>query len=81
MDENGFTIFGPYRRPIMAAEGGGQLVLRQLAPQAEGNVVFPQQWTPVSITQDGAELQGQLTVMGLVNVQTGAGNSGTGAQI
>jgi len=81
MFSDGFTVFGPYRRPIQPAAGGGQLYRRNLNPIAP-NYVFPQQWTPVSVTGRGSELTGQFDTLGLVNVTTNSGgNSGSGGQI
>lgn len=71
--QNGFNVFGPYRRPVQDATGrGGQIVLRQLRPLSP-NYVFPQQWTPVSITGRGSELTGDFSSMGLIDTSNGAG--------
>lgn len=81
MYNDGFTVFGPYRRPIEAATGGGSLYRRTLNPLAP-NYVYPQQWTPVSVAASGSELTGQYDTLGLVNVTTNSGgNSGTGGQV
>jgi len=69
---NGFSAFGPYRRPIEDATGGGQLVHRQLAPFSP-NIVAPKAYTPVAITGSGSELTGEFSVVGLINVNS-AGN-------
>lgn len=64
---DGFTVFGPYRRPIMSATGRGTLYHRQLKPLSP-NVVIPQSWTPVGIAGNGSELSGVFSSMGLVDV-------------
>jgi hypothetical protein len=66
---SGFNAFGPYRRPILDATGGGQLYGRQLNPYSP-NTVQAQAFTPVSITGDGSESSGVFQVMPLVNVST-----------
>lgn len=69
---NGFNVFGPYRRPIMGATGGGQLYARQLPP-LHPNAIYPQRYVPVALTGDGAELHGTYASLPLVNVsQPGA---------
>ena len=74
--DNRYNVFGPYRRPILDATGGGQLYARQLGPLAP-NVVYNQTTRQVSITGDGSELQGQFTVLPLVNAQ----NSTPGSEV
>lgn len=71
---NGQNIFEPYRRPIVSATGGGTLYQRQFAA-LQPNIVFNQTGTPVSITGDGSELQGQFTVLPLVDTQSSSGGS------
>lgn len=72
---DGFTIYGPYRRPIVDATGGGELYRRQLALLGP-NIVYPQHFTPVSIAGGGASLHGQFDILGLVNVTSNSGQGG-----
>lgn len=63
-----FNVFGPYRRPILDATGGGTLNDRQLYPLSSQDS-WQQRVTPVSITGDGAELTGNFGQLPLVNTQ------------
>lgn len=72
---NGYSVFGPYERPILDATGGGQLYTRQLPPY-HGNTIYTQTNTPVAITGDGSELTGSLQVLPLVNVTNPQASSG-----
>lgn len=72
---DGNNVFGPYRRPIVDATGGGSLVMRQMRPESPAYTV-PQYWTPVGIAGDGAELTGNYGVMGLVDVTTNSNGNG-----
>lgn len=69
--QDGYNAFGPYRRPIMDATGGGTLNLRQLSTYSPNNVIT-QTNVRVAITGDGSELTGQYVQTGLVNVSNQA---------
>lgn len=69
--QDGYNAFGPYRRPIQDATGGGTLNLRQLSTYAP-NMVVNHTTVKVAITGDGSELTGQYIQTGLVNVSNQA---------
>jgi len=74
--QNAVNAFGPYRRPILDATGGGNLNLSQLLPFSP-NCVIQQGFTPVSITGNGSELTGAYNVIGLVNTTNPNANGAT----